>query len=146
MREIYIFFLTSLQHVTLVKSRMRNYFFPCINFPTSDTLTRSEQAEWLMLQGGETGKVTNEPGPTALNPIRDPHLIHWSNGKICELFCFSSKFLTPITVSVFQLRNRECVPWPNMHHNSCWAAGWQKPIQATWWISVFLLYGSKFLN
>lgn len=74
----YTYFSSLVCYVLLVESSMRNYFSPCTNFPTLDNLTRSEQAEWQMLKGGETGKVTNELGPAALNPLRGLHLIHWS--------------------------------------------------------------------
>ena len=54
---------------------------------------RSEQAEWQMLKGGETGKVTNELCPEALNPIRGPHLIHWS--MMAQFMSVSFSFAIP---------------------------------------------------
>lgn len=145
MSEIYLFFITNLQCVTLVESSMRHYFSPCTNFPTQDNLTRSEQAEWQMPKGGETGKVTNELGSAALNLIRGPHLIHWS--MMAKFMSVSSSFAIPhshYSVS-FQLRNREHAPWPNKHDHPCCAAGWQTSTQATRWIGIFLVYGSMHL-
>lgn len=69
----------------------------------------SGQAEWQLLKGGDTAKVTNVLGTAALSTIRGPQLIHGSM-MAKFVFVFSLPLLAPITAPVFQLRNREHVP------------------------------------